>query len=105
MVGAVRNSFAGSVKTNFIEVAKKPNSCVRKKRLRYSRMLGLIRSSRPDATFRLELPFMRGSLRLEDRLFRAMAQEDRKLFWSRENEVDEEWIHFVDDNVHARETL
>ena len=34
-----------------------------------------------------------------------MAQEDRKLFWSRENEVDEKWIRFVDDNVHARESL
>ena len=34
-----------------------------------------------------------------------MAQEDRKLFWSRENEVDEKWIQFVDDNVYARETL
>lgn len=30
-----------------------------------------------------------------------MAQEDRKLFWSRENEVAEQWIEFVDDNVLA----
>lgn len=30
-----------------------------------------------------------------------MAQEDRSLFWSRENEVSEEWIQFVDDNVLA----
>lgn len=34
-----------------------------------------------------------------------MAQEDRKLFWNRENEVDEKWIQFVDDNVLAGETL
>jgi hypothetical protein len=30
-----------------------------------------------------------------------MAQEDRKLFWNRENDVSEEWIQFVDDNVLA----
>jgi protein-ribulosamine 3-kinase len=30
-----------------------------------------------------------------------MAQEDRGLFWNRENEVSEEWIQFVDDNVLA----
>jgi len=30
-----------------------------------------------------------------------MAQEDRKLFWGRENEVSEEWIEFVDENVLA----
>jgi protein-ribulosamine 3-kinase len=30
-----------------------------------------------------------------------MAQEDRSMFWSRENEVSEEWIQFVDDNVLA----
>ena len=30
-----------------------------------------------------------------------MAQEERGLFWSRENEVSEEWIQFVDDNVLA----
>ncbi len=34
-----------------------------------------------------------------------MAQEDRKLFWNRENEVDEKWIQFVDNNVLAGETL
>ena len=34
-----------------------------------------------------------------------MAQEDRKRFWNRENEVDEKWIQFVDDNVHTGETL
>ena len=33
-----------------------------------------------------------------------MAQEDRKLFWNRENEVDKKWIQFVDDNVLAGET-
>jgi len=33
-----------------------------------------------------------------------MAQEDSKLFWSRENEVDEQWIEYVDDdNVLAGE--
>ena len=30
-----------------------------------------------------------------------MAQEDRSLFWNRENEVSEDWIQFVDDNVKA----
>ena len=30
-----------------------------------------------------------------------MAQEDRKLFWNRANEVSEEWIQIVDDNVLA----
>jgi protein-ribulosamine 3-kinase len=30
-----------------------------------------------------------------------MAQEDRILFWNRENEVSEEWIQFVDDTVLA----
>lgn len=30
-----------------------------------------------------------------------MAQEDRSLFWSRENEVSEEWIQVVDENVLA----
>ncbi len=30
-----------------------------------------------------------------------MAQEDRKLFWNKENELSEEWIQFVDDIVVA----
>jgi hypothetical protein len=30
-----------------------------------------------------------------------MAQEDKKLFWGRENEVSGEWIEFVDENVLA----
>lgn len=34
-----------------------------------------------------------------------MAQEDRWKFWSRENEVDERWIQFVDDNVAGSESL
>jgi hypothetical protein len=30
-----------------------------------------------------------------------MAQEDRKLFWGRENDVSEQLIQFVDENVLA----
>lgn len=65
--------------------------------------LGLVRSSRPDSTFTLELPFIERIFKTT--LCRAMAQEDRKLCWNRENEVDEKWIQLVDHNVLAGETL
>ena len=33
----------------------------------------------------------------------GMAQEDRWKFWSRKNDVDEQWIQYVDNNVLAGE--
>jgi hypothetical protein len=56
----------------------------------------------PDKLFGFDLAHLSIIVRLRSYARRGqMAQEDRTLFWNRENEVSEEWIQFVDDNALA----